>query len=240
MNGLLASAVHRPYVFVFLAAFLFLSWLRWGWRRTLLWLVSGYGIAWASEYSSITNGFPYGWYAYVYENLRGELLIAGVPFFDSLSYAFLTFAGYTMGESILGRTRAGTIAAVAAGALLTMFLDVIVDPIATMGDKWFLGLIHTYRSPGWYFGVPMTNFGGWFLTAFAIIGFNAIAWRLSPSALKDARPKTSAPWLFPVFYAGIALFSIAISFWVGAWPLGLVSCGWLAAILAFMFMRALR
>ncbi|MFA5812540.1 MAG: carotenoid biosynthesis protein, partial [bacterium] len=170
MNGLLQSIIHRPYVFAFLAAYLVLAWRYFGMRRTILWLLSGYAIAWASELSSIQNGFPYGDYKYVYDSMRDELMVAGVPFFDSLSYPFLNFAGFATASFILGRRCATGLKAVAFGALLTMLLDVIVDPVATMGSRWFLGQIHFYVYPGWYFGVPFSNFAGWFLVSFAIIG----------------------------------------------------------------------
>ena len=251
MSGLLVSMAHRPYVFAFLAAFLFLAIMRMGWRRTVLWLVSAYAIAWISEISSITNGFPYGLYSYVYENMAGELMMAGVPFFDSLSYAFLTFAGFTTGEYILlgnaksGERRPGrALTLVFLGALLTMLLDVMVDPIATMGEKWFLGHIHTYAYPGFYFGVPLTNFGGWFIVSLAIIGLNVLLWHLCPRLLPERQKPITLdkyhgtfgrnpagragirrifPHMYPAFYAGISLFAIFMSFWVGEWKLGLAS-----------------
>ncbi|MFA4974723.1 MAG: carotenoid biosynthesis protein [bacterium] len=239
MDSLLTTFLHRPYVFAFLAAYLFLAWRFFGWRRTTLWLVSGYLIAWASEYSSIHNGFPYGEYHYIYENLRGELLIAGVPFFDSLSYSFLTFAGYSTATLMLDRGRASYLRAALLGALLTMLLDVIVDPIATMGDLWFLGKIHYYAFPGLYFGVPMTNFGGWFLTAFAIVGFNLLAWRAFPVFLgrTNELPSRRTIFFYPAFYSGIALFSIFMTFRVGHWKLGLASSAILAAIMTMSFRR---
>ena len=225
MDELLTSIVNRPYVFAFLAAYVFLAWRLIGWRKMLLWLVSGYLIAWASEFSSIHNGFPYGEYHYVYESMPGELMVAGVPFFDSLSYTFLTFAGYAMAAFMLGRERATGIQAVLVGALLTMLLDVIIDPIATMGEMWFLGKIHYYAHPGWYFGVPLTNFGGWFLVAFAIVGFNLLAWNSFPRVFRSQVPGPGSriSWLYPLFYTGIAAFNIAMSFWIGQWKLGLAS-----------------
>lgn len=224
MNGLFVSIIHRPYVFAFLTAYLFLAWRLWGWRRTIIWLVSGYLIAWFSEYSSINNGFPYGEYHYVYENLKGELLILGVPFFDSLSYPFLIFAGFSVVPS-----HHRTIIRVLLGSLLTMFLDVIIDPVATMGDKWFLGKIHWYVHPGFYFGVPLTNFAGWFLVALTVISFNIVTWRVFPSFFSDINEARSMKhearqnWFCPVFYAGIALFNIFITFSIGEWCLGLIS-----------------
>lgn len=232
IDGLLTSIVHRPYVFSFLAAYLFLACRRWGWRRAIIWLVTGYFIAWLSEYSSINNGFPYGEYHYIYSNLEGELLVAGVPFFDSLSYPFLIFAGFTMGESILGsaisRSRYLTISRIFLGSLFTMLLDVIIDPIATMGDKWFLGKIHYYAHPGWYFGVPVTNFAGWFFVSLVIISTNLLLWK---TRVHDSTVSRSSD-LTGFFYPAIALFNIAVTFWIGEWKMGIASSIILTAILA--------
>ncbi len=230
MLSLLTSLTHRPYVFIFLTAYLFLAWKRWGWPRTLLWLASGYAIAWASEISSITNGFPYGEYHYIYGNLRGELIIGGVPFFDSLSYPFLIFAGYTTAEFILKYSpEKGAAIRISLGALLTMLLDIIIDPLATMGDKWFLGKIHWYAHPGWYFGVPVTNFIGWFVVALTVIAFNEALWAISPLTF-HAQGKNGQSWMHPAFYTGIALFNIAIMLMIHAWLLALGSTIILAAI----------
>ena len=240
MSGLLTSIVNRPYVFIFLAAFIFLGWRFFGWRRTLVWLVTGYAIAWLSEISSINNGFPYGEYHYVYESMPGELIVAGVPFFDSLSYPFLTFAGFSTAAFILGKKHArGTLASILLGALLTMLLDVIVDPTSTMGERWFLGRIHYYAHPGFYFGVPLTNFGGWFLVALAIIACNAGLWRLFPASLQHADAPTyrRTDLLYPAFYTGIALFIIGVTFAIGEWLLGITSSLILCAILGLAFAR---
>lgn len=243
MHGLLTSIVNRPYVFIFLAAFLFLGWRFFGWRRTILWLVVGYAIAWVSEVSSINNGFPYGEYHYVYESMPGELIVAGVPFFDSLSYPFLTFAGFATAVFILGRRHAnGTAASIFLGALLTMLLDVIVDPTSTMGERWFLGEIHYYAYPGWYFGVPLTNFGGWFLVALAIIACNAGLWRILPrffDQCTNVQTYQRTDFLYPAFYCGIALFIIGVTFAIGEWRLGIASSLILSAVLGLAFARRL-
>jgi len=251
MNELLTSILHRPYVFIFLAAYLFLGWWKWGWRRTILWLVSGYAIAWASEFSSINNGFPYGEYHYIYADMPGELMVAGVPFFDSISYPFLIFAGYAAAEFVLsGNTSIDflkshtSIKKAFIGALLTMLLDVIIDPVAKLGKQWFLGDIYYYAEPGWYFDVPLSNFGGWFLVSFAVIAFNILVWKAMPMIFHErpAFTRTSAGgqafirrWLssgtgderrnilFPLFYISIALFNIAVTFWIGATFLGVSS-----------------
>jgi len=267
MNALITTILHRPYVFAFLFAYLILSVRRWGSTRSLLWLITGYGIAWLSEYSSINNGFPYGEYHYVYENLSGELLVKGVPFFDSLSYPFLIFAGFVTAEFIVcgfyefikrrlrtdvGWSRTALLPAIFLGAFLTMLLDVIIDPIATMGEKWFLGKIHYYTYPGSYFGVPMSNFGGWFLVSFVVIAFNVVLWRLLPGMLEagddpaftlgrtkeeiheqksegEAKDKM-LDILYPAFFVAIALFNIFVTFYVGERMMGIISSAILAVI----------
>ncbi len=224
--SLINTIIARPYVFIFFAAFMILAIKRWGTWRTVLWLTSGYFIAWLSEFSSIHNGFPYGEYHYIYENLKNELIFMGVPFFDSLSYPFLIFAGYTTAEFILQsrntkhKTR-NTVWPLLLGAFLTMLLDIVIDPVATMGEKWFLGKIHYYAHPGWYFGVPITNFAGWFLVAFAVIFLNFIIWNISATRIKDNESRISV--FYPAFYICILLFQTFIAFLIKEWMLGVTN-----------------
>lgn len=80
LHRLAGTVLLRPYVFVFLLAYLFLAVARLGWLRTLVWTVTAYLIAWACEWSSIHNGFPFGRYDYIDRTSDRELWVAGVPF----------------------------------------------------------------------------------------------------------------------------------------------------------------
>ena len=222
---ILQTIIHRPYVFAFLIAFLILGRIHFGWRKTFLWLVIGYVVAWASEVSSIHNGFPYGLYHYIYENMPGELMIMGVPFWDSLSYPFMIFAGYTTAQFLCGnsksqipnpssRTYALTHLRTAfLGAFLTMLLDVIIDPLTVRGDQWFLGNIYYYPNGGQYFGVPITNFLGWFLVPLLTILIFQFINRNDPN-IETYKPISLATFLNPLFYLSIALFNIAITVYI--------------------------
>ncbi|MFH1652939.1 MAG: carotenoid biosynthesis protein [Pseudomonadota bacterium] len=235
LEQIFTTVVKRPYVFIFLISFLFLGFRRFGWRRTLFWLISCYTVAWLSEYSSIHNGFPYGLYKYRYDNLAGEMLIAGVPWFDSLSYPFLIFAGFSLFEEIK-KSKGSILILTLGGGLLTMLLDVIIDPVATMGDRWFLGSIHYYVYPGFYFGVPLTNFAGWFLTAAVAILVNLVAWKHLPFLkTTDRRQTTFDKICIPLFYSGIALFMISISAYLKEYLLMASSLIILTTILGIYF-----
>jgi len=173
----------RPYVFAFFAAYLLAAVTHLGWKRVALFTAGGYLTAFASEFSSINTGFPYGWYYYIDKTSSQELWIAGVPFFDSLSYVFLCYCSYataililaplkTCGRSIViletHRLRR-SISVLILGSFLQTYLDIIIDPVALQGEKWFLGRIYGYRETGHHFGIPVTNYIGWFLVSIVMI-----------------------------------------------------------------------
>src|SRR6185369_15956005 len=101
MDILIGTLTMRPYVFAFFLAYLLACVPHVGWARTLAFTFVGYLIAFASEWLSINTGFPYGWYYYIETTRNQELWVAGVPFFDSLSYVFLAYCSYTTALLIL-------------------------------------------------------------------------------------------------------------------------------------------
>ncbi len=229
LESVLHTIVKRWYVVAFLISYLGIASHHWGWRRTLKLLVLGYFIAWASEASSIRNGFPYGDYKYKYENMPGEIFFYGVPVWDSISYVFLSFAGYMMALFLRSRwNRFAPLqdlqrswATVVFGAALTVLLDVVIDPVAHLGARWFLGDIYYYPNPGWYFDVPMSNFAGWFLVAFAILG----AFRLTDS-LEGVPRKTDSVLLGVGLYLGVYFFNLGVTLYLREYKLAAASAGW--------------
>ena len=101
MDILIGTFTMRPYVFAFFAAFLLACVPHIGWRKTFQFTAAGYLIAFSSEWLSINTGFPYGWYYYIDTTSMRELWVAGVPFFDSISYVFLAYCSYSTALFIL-------------------------------------------------------------------------------------------------------------------------------------------
>jgi len=178
----------RPYVFVFLAAFLFAAIQLIGWPRTWrFWLIS-WATAFICEYSSTRNGVPFGWYHYNGSTIGQELYFSNIPFMDSISFSFLLYAAYCVALGLLlpiDRTAASTLPLRSLRldintrtswrlwiltALLFAFIDMVIDPVALRGDRWFLGKIYFYPDPGWHFGVPFANYCGW-----AVVGLISLA-----------------------------------------------------------------
>ncbi len=229
----------RPYVFIFLGAYLVIAvWhLRAG--RALAFLVLGYLISWAAEFCSINFGFPFGEYLYIPATLDREIWVAGVPFMDSLSYVFLAYASYSLallaltpgdweGRGFFLRGETAVLESwrpLILGAVLMVTLDIVIDPLALRGYLWFLGQIYGYPEPGVYFGITLSNFGGWFLVALGLIRvLQLVITRLPASPWWDwGRWRfPSQALLGPALYLGILGFNLAMTFFIGETCLGWV------------------
>lgn len=229
----LKTVALRPYVFIFLAAFLFSAIKLIGWPRTWrFWLIT-WITAFICELSSTRTGIPFGWYFYNGSTVGQELYFFDVPFMDSISFSFLLFAAYSVALGLLlpvesDSTRTQTFlrplrfdlnartswAVYGLTAFLFAFIDMVIDPVALRGDRWFLGKIYYYPDPGWHFGVPMANYVGW-----AVVGLIALAIyfsqdrRLTP--LPPAQPITQRLLLGIGLYYGVLAFNLGVTFWIG-------------------------
>ncbi len=258
MHPLLATIALRPYVFIFLAAFLFISIVNFGLRTTMLFTALTYAVSLGCEWSSIHNGFPFGLYHYVPATRGRELWIAGVPFMDSLSFTFLGFTSYTVAllaasplyrrggdlrildtRKIRGAPRVWLMA-----ALFMVMVDMVVDPLSVRGDRWFLGRIFWYDPPGPHFGVPISNYLGWFfVAAIAVAIFQTLDGRLNRSG---ARPRGAMPLfpsralLGPALYLGIVGFGGTMLFLIGADAIAWASVFLYLPLLALMLHTVTR
>ena len=228
---LVGSVVHRPYVYAFLVCFLSFATYQLGWRRMLVFLGPTWLIAFACEYSSTRNGFPFGLYRYFDDTRTQELWISNVPFFDSLSFVFLSYFSFVVAAALVGDVpRLASRAVPWVGGVLMMLLDVVIDPVALQGDQWFLGRIYDYPYRGFYFGVTAANFAGWFFVGVvtqavfrALIGAGG-----SPLARRPSRRPLRA--VGPLFvlgacgvYAGIFFFNLTMTVVIGDHDLALAS-----------------
>ncbi|SFW18321.1 carotenoid biosynthesis protein [Nitrosovibrio sp. Nv17] len=239
---LFATILLRPYVFGFLAAFLFCAARLIGWRRTGCFMGITWLVALACELSSTRTGVPFGWYHYTGSTVGRELYVLDVPFMDSLSFPFLLYASYCMALAFLlpfrheerARKGAGPIALrfpatartslpVALLAILFfVYLDVVIDPVALRGERWFLGRIYYYPQPGTHFGVPLANYLGWGVVAALSLGaYLPLDRRLLRDDLSPHRPATGRVLLGCGLYYGILGFNLAVTFRIGESLLGM-------------------
>ena len=235
LSLLWGTVLLRPYVFLFLAVYLAVAILNMGVLRSLFFTVLAYDIAFLCEYSSTRNGFPFGFYTYIDTTRDQELWVSNVPFMDSLSFSFLIYVSYTLSLLLWAPLikkgwdiRLGEIGpikhsfrVIASASILCMLMDVIIDPIAFLGDQWFLGKIYFYREPGEYFHIPLTNFAGWFFVAAATLtcfaAFNSLLNQKVPLKTKQIAGQAL---LGPGLYFGVLIFNLGVTFYIGEFLLG--------------------
>lgn len=231
LEQLLWSLIHRPYVTGFMVFFFLLAVMEQGWPRTLAWVLSSYLIALIAEWGSINHGIPFGDYSYHYEALSQDLVIAGVPFFDTISFSFLSYVSYSFAVYFmsplsgrgLGLIRNDThetrwsFGTLILGSFLMMVIDLIVDPIANLGEYWFLGKIYHYPNPGIHFGVTFANYCGWFIVAFTTLLTNRLLDRWLTQRGYPRAPGPSLPGLAlfsPLFWSGIVGFQLGVTWFI--------------------------
>jgi uncharacterized membrane protein len=235
MSELLYSFTHRPYVTAFLIAFLALSWVEQGRLRTLIWIITGFLVAFAAEWGSINHGIPFGFYIYHHDALQNDLMIAGVPFFDSLSFVFLSYVSFSFAQFFLSplhkrgldvqritpRNVRNSAAVLFLGAFLMTVIDLVTDPATHLGAHWFLGDIYSYPDPGYHYSVTLANYAGWFIVGWVIIFINQRVdmWLAQRELVKDRPvrlPHVPGKGLAaPLFWLGITGFMLCVTAWLG-------------------------
>src|SRR5215831_10346577 len=91
----------RPYVFLFLAGFVFSATRLVGWPRTGVFFSVVLVTAFVCEFSSTRTGIPFGWYHYTGSTVGQELYLSNIPFMASLSFTMLLYASYCLALSFL-------------------------------------------------------------------------------------------------------------------------------------------
>ena len=152
---------------------------------------------------------------------------------DSLSFTFLLYASYCMAllfvlpiqhdadrSARLVQLRLDPVVrtswpVVLLTTLLYVFIDVVIDPVALRGDRWFLGQIYGYTYPGLYFGVPLENFAGWAVVGLLALSGYCVADRtLSPwpDAVPSDASVTNTMLLGCGLYYGVLMVYLAVTF----------------------------
>lgn len=121
------------------------------------------GVGTLFESVSLRTGFPFGHYSFT--DLMGPKLF-DLPILLALAYVGMGYLSWVLGLAILGcqnETLSGkniVLLPLAASFAMTAW-DLSMDPVwADIDHAW------VWRDGGSYYGVPISNFFGWFLTVY--------------------------------------------------------------------------
>lgn len=129
------------------------------WRTTGM-LLSALGLAFAAEYLGSTQGLIFGSYAYT--DLLGFKLWGQVPAIIPLAWFMMLYPAWVT-AGVLAQTLGRWARLPLAAAAITAW-DLSLDPRMVADGAW------VWAAPGAlnYFGIPLSNFIGWFVTALSI------------------------------------------------------------------------
>jgi putative membrane protein len=123
------------------------------------------GIGSLAELVSLRTGFPFG--HYYFTDVMGPKVF-GLPVFLALAYLGIGYVSWILAMLILGGTRRAFALPLLAATIMVAW-DLAMDPDwATLDRAWI------WKDGGAYFGVPLSNYFGWALTAF--LYYQAFAW----------------------------------------------------------------
>ncbi|GAB6055058.1 hypothetical protein JCM15415_03740 [Methanobacterium movens] len=134
---------------------------RYGKKNILVFFLITWAVSFFFENLSIITGFPFGFYHY-----SPTLGLLNVPLVIIFAYFAVGYLSWMLAHVLtgqygqkLGGKQAFIVPLIA--AFLMVMWDLTVDPISsTLQGLWI------WTTPGAYFGVPISNFFGWFLVVY--------------------------------------------------------------------------
>ena len=161
------------------------------------------------ENCSILTGFPFGHYYYT-DYLGPKLFL--VPGSISLAYFGMGYLSWMLARVILGNIEQRmsghfTYTVPLLAGFLMVSWDLTFDPIAsTILHSWI------WLQGGSYYGVPFSNFIGWFFTVYVFFQLFALYLKSRPNVYARVKPEISKGyWLQAATFYGITGFTAVMS-----------------------------
>lgn len=180
---------------------------RWSVGTLVVFYVAVFAISTAIENVGVLTGIPFGNYYYT-EILGPQLGV--VPIAIGFTYVPAAYISWILAEVVAGyapadRRPVARITVALTAAVAMVFWDLGLDPLnSTVNQSWI------WVDGGAYFGVPVVNFFGWFLT---VVCFTLpLSFFLAKRAQSEASPMPRQFWLVPIFtYVVMGLSRVLIA-----------------------------
>lgn len=183
----------------FLAAIVHGS-IRYDWRGILCFAAITLVISNGLENLSVVTGFPFGWYYYsvaLGPKIVNVPVVIGFAYF-SVGYLAWTIANAILHDADVDRQPKDWLKLALLSSFVMVGWDVAMDPLrSTAAGFW------VWPNGGGYFGVPLTNFLGWFLTVFIVYGLFGLTLVARPNWVRLKQGPT-------YWYQAVALFAACV------------------------------
>jgi uncharacterized membrane protein len=164
-----------------------------GVRRSIAMLLTGFLTAFTFEFLGSRYGFLFGHYDYT--DLLGFKLLGEVPALVPTSWFMMLYPSWKIAEVLAGRAPRQIpvrLARVVIGAAAMTAWDLSLDPRWVADGAWI------WPNGGAYFGIPLSNFAGWFVTAAVIF----MIWTALDRHASTTRDSHVPHWVYVITWLG--------------------------------------
>jgi putative membrane protein len=155
---------------------------RHGWKNALLLVALVFGVSLLFESLGVATGLVYG--PYHYTEKLGPKFLGLVPYLIAVAWFMMMYPSFVMADWLVPEKWTGAwrlLAIAAIGGLVMTAWDVVMDPMMVLGQHW------VWEVDGAYFGVPLQNYWGWWLTVFTTFVLFLLASRNLPPVKSAGR-----------------------------------------------------
>jgi len=150
---------------------------RLGWGKALTLLAFVFVVSLLFESLGVATGLVYG--PYHYTEKLGLKFMGLVPYLIAVAWYMMMYPSFVMAEWLIPSSWTGAkrlLSVAAIGGLVMTAWDVVMDPIMVAANYW------VWEVKGDFFGVPLQNYWGWWLTVFTTFVIYLLFTRKWPSA----------------------------------------------------------
>jgi len=218
MAALVSTAVSLPIaapllLLVLIAFALIHGALRYRWSGIVTFIVICLVVSNALENTSILTGFPFGHYYYT-DALGPKLFL--VPLFIGPAYVSTGYLAWVLATVLIGDARRessalGMFAVPFIAAFVMVVWDLCLDPTRATIHHWWI-----WEQGGGYFGVPLTNYLGWFFTVYVFFQLFALYLRFRKVGQGEARPLPKSYYAQAVVIYAVIGLTFILAYLVGS------------------------
>jgi len=181
---------------------------RLGWKNSLLLLGITFTVSLAFESVGVATGWVYG--SYHYTAKLGPKFLGLVPLLIPLAWFMMSYPSFIIAVNLVPKDlnpAVWRVSTAVVGALVMTAWDLAMDPMMVAGGNWI------WDQPGAFFGIPLQNYWGWWLTIFlAVLIFFSVS-KISPTSLSGSN--NSADYQVLISYAITGLSVVIVDLKIG-------------------------
>lgn len=217
-------------------------WRRAGWR----WLpafAGVYALSLGSELMGTAFGLPFGPYSYT--ELLGGKWLGLVPVLIPLSWFFMAIPAYGLASRALaGRgaplaraasesvDRTGATGRIFLGSLLLLAWDLSLDPAMSEVTRYWV-----WGEPGPYYGMPLMNLFGWYVTGVALMVVLELAGARRWLGSRGDGAGSATRWLM-AFYGANLILPLGMTLVAGMWGAAVATAMVLGGVVVWAALRS--